>query len=160
VDINPASVTAGTLTCEPDSPPRGTALFFGNVGCSHCQGIFNDLLAIQSRLRDQGLDPRLVFVQLKTFAPTGAEVSSTFPSHTGPVLQDTSAEDMWSIYGAEWYDVKIIDMHGCLAAFFAWPDTENLANEPGKLLEDAWRSAMGQDCPAIPDAGISGGVGP
>jgi hypothetical protein len=163
-DINPASATAEMLVCEPSSPPRATALFFGNLGCSHCQAIFDNLLFIESRLHNEGLDPLLVFVQLKTYSYTGEEVSATFPTHTGPVLQDTSGDDMWGSYGADWYDVKIIDAHGCLSAFFTETDTQRLASggqlQPsGKLLEDAWRAAMGAECPAMLDAGAGAEVG-
>jgi hypothetical protein len=164
-DINPASSTAGTSVCEPSAPPRATVLFFGNVGCGHCQGIFGNLLTIESQLRSEGLDPRLAFVQLKTFTFTGDEVSTTFPTHRGPVLQDTDGEDMWGLYGADWYDVKIIDSQGCLSAFFAWPDTGNLISdgelqEPGQRLKDAWRAAMGTECHPMPDAGPADEVGP
>ncbi len=164
-DINPASSTAGKLVCEPNVPPRATLLFFGNIGCSHCQNIFGNLLLIGSQLRSEGLDPTLVFVQLKDQSYTGAEVTSTFPTHKGPVLQDTTTEDLWGVYSADWYDVRIIDSRGCLSAFFASPDTQNLiaAGElqaPGKLLKDAWRSAMGTECHAPPDAGLADEVGP
>jgi hypothetical protein len=164
-DINPASTTVATLVCEPGDPPRAAALFFGNVGCSHCQSIFGNLLTVESQLRSEGFDPRLVFVQIKTFTFTGVEVQSTFPTHTGPVLQDTDSGDMWGIYGADWYEVKIIDSHGCLNAFFTAPDTMSLISngelqEPGKLLADAWREAMGSACHAVPDAGFADEVGP
>jgi hypothetical protein len=168
-DINPASTTAGTLVCQPSAPARATVLFFGNVGCSQCQVIFGNLLLIESQLRSEGFDPVLVFVQLKDFSPTGDQVTSTFPTHTGPVLQDLASEEaasdnIWSIYGALWYDVKIIDSHGCLSAFFARPDTENLISNgqlqtPGTLLKDAWRAAMGSECHAPPDAGAGPEVG-
>lgn len=164
-DINPASSTAGTMVCEPPASPRGTALFFGNVGCSHCQSIFGNLLVIESELRREGLDPTLVFVQLKTFGYSGDEVAATFPTHTGPLLQDTDREDMWAIYGADWYDVKIIDSHGCLSAFFSSDDTHYLISggqllASGKLVKDAWRSAMGSECHAMADAGLTAEVGP
>jgi Cys-rich repeat protein len=164
-DINPASTTAGTLVCEPGAPARATALFFGNVGCSHCQHIFGNLLLIESELRSEGFDPMLVFAQLATYTHTGEEVASTFPTHTGPVLQDTANEDMWRLYGADWYEVKIIDAHGCLSAFFNPIDTMNLIADgqlqaSGTLLKDAWRSAMGGECHPMPDAGADPGVGP
>jgi hypothetical protein len=164
-DINPASGTAGKLVCEPNVPPRASLLFFGNIGCSHCQGIFGNLLVIGAQLRSEGLDPTLVFVQLKDWTYTGAEVTSTFATHNGPVLQDTASEDLWRVYGADWYDVRIIDSRGCLSAFFASGDTQNLMGdgelrESGKLLKDAWRSAMGTECHAPPDAGLADEVGP
>jgi hypothetical protein len=164
-DLNPASTTTGTLVCEPKAPPRATALFFGNIGCSHCQSIFGNLLVIESQLRSEGFDPTLVFVQLKDQTYTAAQVTSTFPTHTGPVLQDTGSEDMWGIYGADWYEVRIIDSHGCLSAFFASSDTQDLISAgelqaSGRLLKDAWRAAMGTECPAPPDAGLSDEVGP
>jgi hypothetical protein len=164
-DINPASTTAGTLACEPGAPPRATALFFGNVGCSHCQTIFGNLLLIESQLRSEGFDPILVFVQLKDWTYTGDQVISTFPTHRGPVLQDTASEDMWGTYGANWYDVKLIDSHGCLSAFFASTETQGLISDgelrsPGRLLKDAWRAAMGRECHAAPDAGLSAEAGP
>ena len=163
-DINPASTTVGTLVCEPSDPPRGTVLFYGNIGCSHCQTIFGNLLLIESQLQSEGFDPMLVFVQLKTWTYTGEQVTSTFPTHRGPVLQDTDSEDMWGMYGADWYDVKIIDSHGCLSAFFTSPDTENLLSGgevqgPGTLLKDAWRAAMGSECHTMPDAGSADEVG-
>jgi hypothetical protein len=163
-DINPTSTTVETLVCEPSAPPRATLLFFGNIGCSHCQNIFGNLLLIESQLRSEGFDPVLVFVQLKTYSYTADEVRSTFPTHTGPVLQDTASEDMWGIYGADWYDVKIIDSHGCLSAFFASPDTENLISgdrlqTTGRLLTEAWSRAMGSECLALPDAGSADEVG-
>jgi hypothetical protein len=164
-DINPASTTAGMLVCEPSAPPRATALFFGNVACSHCQAILGNLLLIEAQLRGEGFDPMLVFVQLKDWTYTGDEVTSTFPTHRGLVLQDTASEDMWGRYGANWYDVKIIDSHGCLSAFFASDDTQNLMSggqlqAPGKLVKDAWRAAMGTECLALPDAGFPAEVGP
>jgi hypothetical protein len=163
-DINPASTTAGTLVCEPGAPPQATVLFFGNVGCSHCQIIFGNLLLIESQLRSEGFAPMLAFVQLKDYSYTGDQVTSTFPTNKGPVLQDTASEDMWGIYGASWYDVKIIDSHGCLSAFFAERDTQNLISDgeiqaPGKLLKDAWRAAMGTECHAPPDAGADAEAG-
>jgi len=163
-DINPASTTAGTLVCEPSASPQATVLFFGNVGCSHCQNIFGNLLLIESQLRSEGFAPMLAFVQLKDYSYTGDQVTSTFPTHKGPVLQDTAGEDMWGSYGANWYDVKIIDSRGCLSAFFAEPDTQNLISDgeiqaPGKLLKDAWRAAMETECHAPPDAGSDAEVG-
>jgi hypothetical protein len=162
-DINPASDSAGSLVCEPGASPYTAALFFGNVGCSHCQHIFGDLLRIQAQLHDEGLTPTLVFVQLASFTPSGNEVASTFPSHTGPVLQDTDSEDMWHTYGADWYQVKIIDSYGCLSAFFTSPDTLNLVSggqlqATGKLLKDAWRSATTAECHAMNDAGTADGA--
>jgi hypothetical protein len=157
-DINPSSTTAGTLVCEPSTPPRAALLFFGNVGCSHCQSIVANLLVIQSQLQSEGLDPLLVFVQLKTFTYTPDQVKTTFPTHTGPVLQDTNGDDAWGAYGADWYQVKLIDSHGCLSAFFAPADTENLMSggqlqAAGQRLKDAWRAALGSDCHATFDAG-------
>jgi hypothetical protein len=165
-DINPASPTAGTSVCEPASPPRAIALFFGNVGCSHCQSIFGNLLLIEEQLRGEGLDPQLAFVQLKDQTYTGEQVTSTFPTHKGPVLQDTgegSSTDgkFWGSYGASWYDVKIIDSYGCLSAFFTSDDTMGLMaggelQAAGILVKDAWRAAMGSECHALPDAGAAG----
>jgi hypothetical protein len=139
-------------------------LFFGNIGCSHCWTIFGDLLFIESQLRGEGFDPVLVFVQLKSFTYAGDQVTSTFPTHRGPVLQDTASEDMWGIYGADWYDVKIIDPSGCLSAFFASDVTQSLISgdqllASGMLLKDAWRAAMGTGCPVRPDAGPADEVG-
>jgi hypothetical protein len=164
-DINPASATVGKLVCEPSSPPRPTLLFFGNVGCSHCQSIFGSLLTIESQLQSEGYDPTLVFVQLMDWTYTPEEVASTFPTHKGPVLQDTSSENLWKTYAAEWYDVKIIDAHGCLSAIFGDPDTQNLQfngelYSVGKLVKEAWRSAMDGACHAPIDAGLSDEVGP
>jgi hypothetical protein len=160
-DINPASKTTGTLVCEPGTPPRAAALFFGNVGCSHCQSIFGSLILIASQLRSEGFDPTLVFVQLNSWTYTGDQVASTFPAHIGPVLQDTASEDMWSRYGADWYELKIIDSHGCLSAFFGADKTQNLMSggqiqEQGILLKEAWKAAMGTEChaAAIPDAAV------
>ena len=163
-DINPASTAVGTSVCEPSAPPSSAVLFFGNVGCSHCQAIFGNLLLIESQLLSEGFDPMLVFVQLKTYTYTGDQVTSTFPNHTGPVLQDTDSVDFWGRYGADWYDVKIIDSYGCLSAFFASDDTQNLISNsqlqsPGELLKDAWRAAMGYECHAMPDAGSAVEVG-
>ena len=164
-DINPDSPTVGTPVCEPSDPPRATLLFFGNIGCPHCQGIFGNLLLIESQLRGEGFDPMLVFVQLKTFTYTGDQVTLTFPTHEGPVLQDTDSEDMWGVYGADWYDVKIIDSQGCLSFFLAAPDTEDLIaggelQGSGDLLKDAWRAAMRSECQAMPDGGPADEVGP
>jgi hypothetical protein len=164
-DINPASKTEGKLVCEPGAPPRPALLFFGNVGCSHCQSIFGSLLTIESQLQSEGYDPTLVFVQLMDWTYTGEEVASTFPTHKGPVLQDTSSENLWSTYAAEWYDVKIIDTHGCLSAIFGDPDTQNLQFNGelytvGKLVKEAWRSAMDGACHPPIDAGLSDEVGP
>jgi hypothetical protein len=165
-DINPASLTTGKLVCEPGVPPRATVLFFGNLGCSHCQGIFRNLLLIESQLRDEGLGPTLVFVQLKDYTYTASEVTSILPTHTGPVLQDTGSADFWGIYNADWYEVKIIDSHGCLGALFSSNDTMDLVaadqqlRPSGQLLKDAWRSAMGTDCHLLPDAGPADVVGP
>jgi hypothetical protein len=158
-DINPNSTTVGTLVCEPSTPARAALLFFGNVDCSHCQNIIANLLVIQSQLRGEGLDPLLVFVQLKTFTYSPDHVKATFPTHTGPVLQDTDSDDVWGAYGADWYQVKIIDSHGCLSAFFAPPDTEYLMSggqlkAPGEQLKDAWRASMGSDCHALSDAAL------
>jgi hypothetical protein len=163
-DINPASTTAGKLVCEPGAPPRPALLFFGNLGCSHCQSIFGNLLVIESQLQSEGYDPTLVFVQLMDFTYTGEEVASTFPTHQGPVLQDTSSENMWSTYAAHWYDVRIIDTRGCLSAIFVDPDTQNLLSNgelqaTGSLVKDAWRSAMGSECHAPIDAGLADEVG-
>jgi hypothetical protein len=164
VDINPASSTVGTSVCEPSDPPRATLMFFGNVGCSHCQSIFGQLLEIESQLRGEGLDPTLAFVQLKDWDCTGAEVTSTFPTHRGPVLQDTEKDKMWDAYGADWYEVKIIDTHGCLSAFFASPETYDLISggqlkTTGSLLKQAWISAMGNECHVLVDAGVATGSG-
>jgi hypothetical protein len=164
-DINPLSSTAGTSVCEPGEPPRATLLFFGNVGCSHCQNIFGQLLSIESQLRDEGFDPTLAFVQLKDWSYTGDEVTSTFPKHRGPVLLDTAVANFWDAYGADWYQAKIIDSHGCLSAFFAPPETQNLISDgrllaAGTLLKDAWISAMGNECHALADAGVGVGSGP
>jgi hypothetical protein len=165
-DINPASPTTGKLVCEPGVPPRATVLFFGNLGCSHCQGIFRNLLLIESQLRGEGLSTALVFVQLKDYTYTASEVTSILPTHLGPVLQDTSSEDFWKIYNADWYEAKIIDSHGCLAALFYSVDTMDLVGEgqqlrpSGQLLKDAWRSAMGTACHMLPDAGPADDVGP
>jgi hypothetical protein len=106
----------------------------------------------------------LVFVQLKTSSYTAEQVTSAFPTHTGPVLQDTDSEDMWGSYSADWYDVKIIDSHGCLSGFFVSVDTANLMSEgqlqaPGMLVKDAWRAAMGTECHAMPDAGSAAEAG-
>ena len=168
-DINPSSTTAGTLVCEPCAPPRATLLFFGNVGCSHCQVIFGNLLLIESQLRSEGFDPVLVFAQLSDFTYTGDQVTSTFPTHTGPVLQDladadAASENIWTIYGADWYEVKIIDSHGCLSAFFGPGDTQNLISggqlqASGKLVTEAWRAAMGSECHTLPDAGAAPALG-
>jgi hypothetical protein len=164
-DINPASTTAGTTVCEPGAPARATVLFFGNIGCSHCQHIFGDLLLIESELRSEGFDPVLVFVQLKTWTYSGDQVTSQFPTHRGPVLQDTDSEDMWGSYGADWYEVKIIDSQGCLSAFFASDVTQGLVSSgqlqaSGELLKDAWRAAMGTECHGMPDAAAGVEVGP
>jgi hypothetical protein len=164
VDINPASSSAGLSVCEPSDPPRAALLFFGNVGCSHCQAIFGQLLEIESQLRGEGLDPTLAFVQLKDYDTTGAQVAATFPGHRGPVLQDTVSDDMWGAYGADWYEVKVVDMHGCLSAFFAPPDTMGLLSEgrlltTGILVKDAWRSAMSSECHVLADAGLASGNG-
>lgn len=162
VDINPASPTTGTSACQPG--PRASVLFFGNVGCSHCQHIFGQLLDMEAQLRREGFDPTLAFVQLKDWSYTGAQVTATFPTHQGPVLQDTASDDMWGAYSADWYEVKIIDSHGCLSAFFASPDTMNLMSSgrlqtSGSKVMEAWRSAMGADCHVLPDAGLSSGSG-
>jgi hypothetical protein len=160
VDINPASTTVETSVCQPGEPPRASALFFGNLGCSHCQVIFGNLLLIESELWSEGFDPMLVFVQLKDFTYAGADVTATFPTHRGPLLQDTASEDMWKSYGADWYDVKIIDAHGCLSAFFTADDTQYLIaggelQEAGNRLKDAWRAALGSECHGLPDAGLA-----
>ena len=144
--------------CEPGDPPRATLLFFGNVGCSHCQSIFGHLLEIQSQLRGEGLDPTMAFVQLKDYECTAAQVASTFPSHSGPVLKDTVSDGMWDAYHADWYEVKIIDMRGCLSAFFAPPDTTSMISggdllTAGRQVKEAWRSAMTGACHALVDAG-------
>jgi hypothetical protein len=72
---------------------------------------------------------------------------------------------MWGRYGADWYDVKIIDSHACLSAFFAWPETGSLRSggqllDAGRLIMDAWRGAMGGECHGMADAGIAEEVGP
>jgi hypothetical protein len=162
VDINPASSTAGTSVCEPSDPPRATLLFFGNVGCSHCQSILGQLLEIQSQLRKEGFDPTMAFVQLKTYDYTAKTdiVASTFPEHQGPVLQDTDSGNMWDAYKADWYEVKIIDTHGCLSAFFASPETMSMISggrllTSGTQVKEAWISAMGNECHALVDAGVA-----
>jgi hypothetical protein len=165
IDINPASSSVGASVCEPSDPPRASLLFFGNVGCSHCQGIFGQLLEIESQLRGEGLDPTLTFVQLKDYDTTGAQVTATFPEHRGPVLKDTASDDMWGAYGADWYEVKILDTHGCLSAFFAPPDTMGLLSEgrlltAGILVKAAWRSAMSSECHVLADAGLASGNAP
>lgn len=163
VDINPSSSTSGSSVCEPTDPPRATAMFFGNLGCSHCQNIFSQLLQLESQLRGEGLDATLAFVQLNTWDYTGEQVTSTFPSHRGPVLQDTTSTNLWDAYGADWYEVKILDTHGCLSAFFAPPDTMNLISSgelttAGALLKEAWRSAMSSECHVLPDASVGSGL--
>jgi hypothetical protein len=165
VDINPASPSVGASVCEPSDPTRATLLFFGNVGCSHCQAIFDQLLEIQSQLRGEGLDPTLAFVQIKNFDPTGAQVATTFPQHRGPVLKDTASDDMWGAYGADWYEVKILGAHGCLSALFAPPDTMGLYADgrlqtTGILIREAWRSAMSSECHVLADAGVATGNAP
>jgi hypothetical protein len=165
-DINPASPTTGKLVCEPSVPPRPTVLFFGNLGCSHCQSIFRNLLLIESQLWSEGLGPMLAFVQLKDYTYTAGEVTSILPTHTGPVLQDTGSEDMWGVYDADWYQVKVIDSRGCLSALFSSDDTMNLVGADqelqaaGQRLKDAWRAAMGTECHLLPDAGPADDVGP
>jgi hypothetical protein len=163
VDINPSSSTSGSSLCEP-SVPTATLMFFGNLGCSHCQSIFSQLLEIESQLRSEKLDPTLAFVQLNTWDYTGEQAASTFPTHRGPVLQDTTSTNLWDLYGADWYEVKIIDTHGCLSAFFAPPDTMNLVSSgdlttAGTLVKEAWRSAMSSECHVLPDAGVISGSG-
>lgn len=163
VDINPSSSTSGATVCEPSDPPRATAMFFGNVGCSHCQNIFSQLLEIESQLRSEGLDATLAFVQLNTWDYTGEQVTSTFPTHRGPVLQDTTSTNLWEVYGADWYEVKIIDTHGCLSAFFAPAETMNLISSghlttAGTRMKEAWRSAMSSECHVLPDASVGSGL--
>lgn len=146
-DINPASDSFGTKTCIAVGPSPGVVLFFGNVTCSHCQSIFKNLLTISSKLRSDQLEPKLAFVQLKTFAHTPAVVSSTFPQHHGPVLQDTESDDAWSSYAADWYDVIVVDSHGCLGQHYRAEQTFNLSGNAGLELEKAWRASLSNECP-------------
>lgn len=68
------------------------------------------------------LNRNLPSSQVKIFAinETGQEVANAVAAATGdlPLLQDTSAEDVWSDWQATWRDVQIVDAEGELSGIY------------------------------------------
>jgi hypothetical protein len=153
-DRNPASPTSGTQVCLPGASPGGTVLFFGSVVCSHCQGIFSVLLAMQGRLRAEGASPRLLWVQLAKTPMPPETIAAAFAGVDAPVLQDVAGIDVWDAYHVDWYYVVVLDTHGCVAGRFGPLTTEQVQGAMGPVIEGTWRTSMTPACPATAiDAG-------
>lgn len=159
-DLNPRSPTFEQEICVPGSFPDGVGIFFGSARCGHCLSDFDALRARAAELAADGLHPRLLWAQLKTavVVPTdlewllGADV-------TDPLVHDTDALAIWENYGSTWYELVIVDAHGCLADRFPSLSASEIAGETGERIQDAWRRAMDDQCPptATGDGGDAGG---
>jgi hypothetical protein len=156
-DINPSSRTAEARLCVPDSFPDGVALFFGNVGCGHCTAIYDALKLRMAQLQAEGFAPKLVWVQIASLPATPSDVFARLGAEgTVPVILDTPDLGVWSAYAAEWYEVILINGHGCLTQSFKSLSGTLIAGETGDQIVAAWREAMGEECPAPPDGGDAG----
>lgn len=162
LDVNPRSPTAGDEICLSKSFPTGALLFFGSVKCSHCRYVYDALLTMQQELKAEGDDPRIVWMQLKDVQVDADDVESALGDQVvEPIIQDTDALELWTAYDADWYDVVLIDSHGCLAAHMGPLTDEQINGDLHEDLKGAWRKAMSADCAegvpdvteAAPDAG-------
>jgi len=156
-DINPSSTTAEARLCVPDSFPDGVALFFGSIGCGHCTAIYDALKPRIAQLRAEGLAPKLIWVQVPTLPATPSDVYARLGAEgTVPVILDTVELGIWPGYAAAWYDVILVDRHGCLLQTFPSLDATQLNGEVGDQLVAAWRDAMDEACPTPLDGGDAG----
>jgi hypothetical protein len=156
-DINPSSTTAEARLCVPDSFPDGVALFFGSIGCGHCTAIYDALKPRIAQLRGEGLAPKLIWVQVSTLPATPSDVYARLGAEgTVPVILDTPELGIWPAFAAAWYEVILVNSHGCLLETFPSLDATQLNGEVGDQLVAAWRDAMDEACPTPLDGGDAG----
>lgn len=159
-DLNPNSATAGREVCVPDSFEDGVAIFFGSVLCGHCTADFEALRRRRAQLAAEGLDARLMWIQLKSVPVAPARVAERLgPEADEPVIQDTDEAGLWALYGATWYDLVLVDAHGCFQRKFESLDASEIDSAVGDEIVAAWRDAMDEECPAAAAGGDADGDG-
>ncbi|NMC72473.1 MAG: hypothetical protein GYA57_20785 [Myxococcales bacterium] len=156
-DLNPRSPTFESEVYAPRDFPGGVALFFGSIYCGHCTSILTALWQRKLELEAEGLQPRLIWIQVGRFPATSESVSSIFDEAWDfPVLQDDEAGSLWEAYHADWYHFVMIDTHGCTDAsrHFGPLDATTLYGEAGDEIAGVWREALSDACrEASEDAG-------
>lgn len=141
-DLNPRSATSGQLVCSGDLP--ATVFVFGNVGCSHCKALLDEVLALGGEL---GGSPPVGFVQLKEIPVNATVVGGQFAGYTVPVYPDDDTQDIWGGFAATWYHVVLIDDHGCLAGHWGPLSGSDVAGATGTEIGAAWSNALSGACP-------------
>lgn len=143
-DLNPNSPTFNQTVCLNDSFEQGAALFFGSLGCSHCQVLFEKLVQIQQDLQTEQLHPALVFVQLEDRPVTIEDVGRLMETPSAIVIQDDLESLIWETYQADWYHLVVVDQNGCQAEHLGplSAEDENWAEIP-----QIWLDAMEAECP-------------
>lgn len=145
-DVNPQSGAVGKDVCLDHFAGNGVVLFFGSIACPHCHGLFKRLEAIKETLKAEGLSPVLLFVNLKSVVLDGPTVQSLMDFATEPLLQDTDTQDVWGDFGADWYEVVMINRNGCMAAHLGPLSENDLVDEPGAEFAEKWRKAANAAC--------------
>jgi hypothetical protein len=157
-DINPMSATFGAQVCAAGGSGGGMMLLFGSVLCPHCRALFTALQGVESRLQQDGLQPTLIFVQIKSVQPSADMISALMTDDRAPIFQDTDDMDIWGAYGVDWYYAVILDTHDCIAARFGPLESYTVQGETGDIIERSWRSAMDPACALRPVPGADAAV--
>ncbi len=150
-DVNPASASLGTQVCSDALAGKAVVLFFGSIACSHCHTLYNRLLEIRDGLVADGVQPNLLFVNLKTVPLDPGAISSLMPNATLPLLQDTEEVDVWGMFSATWYEVVLIDKNGCLAWHSGDLSSGGLEGAAGEAFVQKWKQAEQAECGVVPD---------
>lgn len=149
-DVNPGSPGYQQPLCLPSQVEgQAVVLLFGSVGCSHCRDLFRALSDVAKRVDADAGTVFPVFVNLATVTATAPEITAWFPEATTPILQDTSAQGVWGLFGADWYHLILLDRNGCVVKHWGPAQATDLQGALGDEVAQMWQEATAAECEAV-----------